>query len=433
MTLSCAVEHALAQLPIACPEAETWTVAYSGGLDSSVLLHAAHKQAQACGREVRAVHVNHGLQPAAADFERHCVTACAAWDIPLTIERGPATAISQGNVEAQARQRRYEALRAYTQARTAVLMAHHQDDQAETLLLQLFRGSGTSGTAGMPVRREWGEGQLVRPFLNVSRRDIEQYAQKHEVPYIEDPSNADTRLERNFLRREAWPLLRQRWPELSTTLARAARHQAHAARLLRERAEEDLGPAREVPVARLTPLSEDRQINALRFWIMREGYAPPSEKRLRNWLHIVHSAAEDRLPQDRFEDYEIRRWRGCLYLTPRQPEVSSDRRWLWRRGETLELPELGMTLDWPALQAQVSERVETDVEVRLRRGGERCQQSGRPRRRALKKLLQEAGVPPWNRNRIPLIYQREQLRLVWRHFECVAPPAVPLLRGQAEQ
>lgn len=416
------VPEALAELPAACPGACVWVVAYSGGMDSTALLHAAHALGRACGRTVHAVHVHHGLQPAADDFERHCVQVCAAWGVPLECVRRTVVAEPGQSLEAQARRARYQALRAQVPPGSAVLLGHHRDDQAETLLLQLLRGAGVAGTAGMPWRRDWGEAQLVRPLLEVGRAQIADYVRTQALPYVEDPSNCDERLERNYLRRTAWPVLQARWPGLSQTLARAARHHAHAARLLRERAEEDAGAAAAMPVARLAGLSEDRRLNALRHWIMRQGFPPPGERRLRNWLHVALAAAADRVPGDRYDAYALYRWRGQLHLVPQGPEAPAGRCWLWRQGAPLAIPELGLTLEWEALQAQLAERVESDVEVRLRAGGERCRPCGRQHRHRLKKLLQEAGVPPWRRGRIPLIYQHAQLRLVWGHFACVAQP-----------
>ncbi len=422
MSASRTVPEALAELLAACPDARVWLVAYSGGMDSTVLLHAAYALGRTCGRTVRAVHVNHGLQPAADGFERHCVQACAAWGIPLECVRR-AVALEPGqSLEAQARRVRYQALRAQAPPGSAVLLGHHLEDQAETLLLQLLRGAGVAGTAGMPWRRDWGESQLVRPLLEVARAQIARYAYEQRLSYMEDPSNRDERLERNYLRRTAWPVLQARWPGLSQTLARAARHHAHAMRLLRERAEEDSGEAAAMPVALLAGLSEDRQLNALRYWIMRQGFPPPGERRLRNWLRVALEAGEDRVPSDRYEAYALYRWRGRLHLVPRRLEAPAGNCWPWRQGASLSLPELGLTLEWEALQAQLADRIETDVEVRLRAGGERCRPCGRQHRHRLKKLLQEAGVPPWRRGRIPLIYQHAQLRLVWGHFECVAQP-----------
>ena len=413
-----AVPQALEALPETCPGVHTWIVAYSGGVDSTVLLHAMRAFAAERGHEVRAVHVNHELQPAARDFERHCVKVCDEWGIPLERMRREEEPDPGLGPEAQAREIRYKALHRHARPGTAVLLAHNRDDQAETLLLQLLRGAGVAGTAAMPLCRDWGEGKLVRPLLDVPREEIEAYARAHRLAFVEDPSNLDLEIERNFLRHEVLPLLEERWPSASRTLARSARHHAHAAHLLHERAEEDLGGEETIPVEALASLSEARQINLVRFWIVRQGYPAPGERRLRQWLHTVQSAGADRVPEEVFEGYRMYRWRGHLHLVPRLPALPEGACWHWRRGEALALPELGLDLRWESLQAQLGEEVETDLEVRLRTGGERCRPEGRQHRHALKKLLQEAGVPPWRRGRIPLVYQHAKLRLVWGHFAC---------------
>ena len=413
-----AVPQALEALPGTCPGVRTWVVAYSGGMDSTALLHAMRAFAARHGHELRAVHVNHGLQSAARDFEQHCVKACREWEIPLERmhpEEEPGPGLGP---EAQAREIRYKALCRHARRGTAVLLAHNRDDQAETLLLQLLRGAGVAGTAAMPPCRDWGEGKLVRPLLDVSREEIEDYVRTHRLAVAEDPSNSDTAIERNFLRHKVLPLLEECWPSASRTLSRSARHHAHAARLLRERAAEDLGDADTIPLDFLASLPGDRQVNLLRFWIARQGFSVPGERRLGRWLRTVHAAGADRVPEEAFEGYRMYRWRGRLHLVPRLPTLPEEARWHWCRGEVLALPELGLDLRWESLQEQLGEEVETDLEVRLRTGGERCRPEGRQHRHALKKLLQEAGVPPWRRGRIPLVYQHAKLRLVWGHFAC---------------
>ena len=413
-----AVPQALEALPKTCPGVKIWIVAYSGGVDSTALLHAMRAFTAQHGHELQAVHVNHGLQPAARDFEQHCVKVCEEWGIPLERMRREGEPDPGLGPEAQARAIRYKALRRHACRGTAILLAHNRDDQAETLLLQLLRGAGVAGTAAMPLCRDWDEGKLVRPLLDVSREEIEDYVRTHRLAFVEDPSNLDSAIERNFLRHEVLPLLEERWPSASRTLSRSARHHAHAARLLHERAEEDLGDADTIPVEFLSSLPEDRQINLLRFWIARQGFEVPSERRLERWLHTVHAAGADRVPEEAFERYRMYRWRGHLHLVPRLPTLPEGACWHWHRGEVLALPELGLDLRWESLQEQLGEEVGTDLEVRLRTGGERCRPEGRQHRHALKKLLQEAGVPPWRRGRIPLVYQHAKLRLVWGHFAC---------------
>ncbi len=414
----CEIAAALNALAIRPPHTREWCVAYSGGVDSTVLLHAASRAARTHGIELRAVHVNHGVQDAAAEFEQHCAAVCAQWGIAL--ERRVCTVAREkgSSLEAQAREARYQVLRDYATAGALVLLAHHQDDQAETLLLQMLRGAGPAGAGAMPSVRDWGEAQLARPLLHLPREVLEAYATRYELAFVEDPSNQELRYNRNFLRHEVAPVLRKRWPAFAANLSRAARHQAHAARLLRERAQEDLAYSDGMSVRVLEDLSEDRVFNLLRFWIAQHGHEVPSERRLHHWWRVVRTAGADRVPSESFGTCTLHRWRGRLYVSAIAPLVEVDQVWHWRRGETLELPELGRRLCWDELRTQMVHVPAGDVEVRLRLGGERCRVAGAAHHRPLKKLLQEAGVPPWQRGRIPLIYRHDQLRLVWDHFEC---------------
>ena len=406
------------------PEATRWVAAFSGGPDSTTLLHAARALARARGAELLAAHVNHGLQPAAAEFEAHCRAVCAQWGVAFAALRRPARPAPGESPEAAARTVRYRALREFARPGSAVLLAHHRRDQAETLLLQLLRGAGPAGLAAMPAARPWGGGWLLRPLLDCPAAEIAAYLRRHGLAACADPDNRNLRRDRNFLRRTLLPEIERRWPAAERTLARAARHQAQARTLLAERAREDGADAEALPLARLAGLSAARRENLVRFWLLGRGAPAPGERQLRAWLRAVAEAAPDRLPRLRCGEFELHRWRGRLHLAAATPPLPADRRWRWPAGRALALPELGLTLAWEDLRTQLGGRVGTELEVRLRRGGERCRRPGR-RCRPLKKWLQDAGVPPWRRSRIPLVYENAELRLVWGHFPCVPQPPGP--------
>ena len=412
-----------------CPEATRWVAAFSGGPDSTALLHAARGLARERGAELLAAHVNHGLQPAAAEFEAHCRAVCAEWGVAFAARRRPARPPAPGeSPEAAARAIRYRALGEFARPGTAVLLAHHRRDQAETLLLQLLRGAGPAGLAAMPAARPWRGGWLLRPLLDCPAAEIAAYLRRHGLVACADPDNGNLRRDRNFLRRTLLPEIERRWPAAERTLARAARHQAQARALLAERAREDGADAEALPLARLADLSAARRENLVRFWLLGRGAPAPGERQLRAWLRAVAEAAPDRLPRLRCGEFELHRWRGRLHLAAATPPLPADRRWRWPAGRALALPELGLTLAWEDLRTQLGGRVGTELEVRLRRGGERCRRPGR-RCRPLKKWLQDAGVPPWRRGRIPLVYENAELRLVWGHFPCVPQrPAAGLSR-----
>lgn len=425
MSLAQALEHALEGQP------SSWWVAYSGGRDSSVLLHAACDLARRRGARVQAVHVHHGLHRAADDFVRHCEETCAGLGVRLSVRRVDVGAGPGDSIEERARIARYRSLRELATGSCVVLLAHHRKDQAETVLLQLLRGSGVAGTAAMPPARALGEGVLLRPWLDCDPCDIEAYAALHGIGHIEDPGNAEPNLARNALRGRLWPILEDLWPAAQETLARAARHHAQANRLLRERARED-GADREVlPVERLRELSADRRANLLRFWLEARGVARPAERRLRAWWQAVDGAAADRQPVLRVDTGQVVRWHDALYFVedPTVPDTPPRGCYPWPEGQALYLPPLGQTLQWDELCAQWHGLPGDDLEVRFRQGGERCRLPGHVHRRPLKKLLQESAVPPWRRGRIPLIYERGCLRLVWGHFSCA--PSEELAAGPA--
>ena len=422
----------LAQLP---PARRYW-VAYSGGCDSTVLLHALAALREQLPVEVRALHVNHHLHEAAPDWAIHCHTVCEALDLPLYEVNVDARSGKGESPEAAARAARYRIFAEVLQTGDGLLLAHHRDDQAETLLLQLLRGSGPRGLAAMPVHRPLGDGWLGRPLLAFSRQVLCEYAASEGLKWIDDPSNFDTEFDRNFLRQQVMPLLQQRWPSTASTLARTAGLQAEAAELLYQLAEEDwhhcAGPqADTLSIATLMQLSPERQRNLLRYWIDSVNELPlPDQQRLNRILIEVIPAAEDAQPCIRWPGGQVRRYAGWLYLLAADPQpLTGPLPW-----DLTEALELG---DGQQLQAIPSEgeglRVDlqgdANLTVRFRQGGEVCRPAGRGHQHELKKLFQEWGVPPWERPRVPLLYVGEALAAVVGYCVCEPYHAEPQQAG----
>jgi tRNA(Ile)-lysidine synthase len=411
-------------------------VAYSGGVDSHALLHALAALRSRLPCRIGAVHVNHGLQAGAGAWDEHCRAVCAGLDIHYASLRVDGRAAAGESREAAARAARYAVLKEWLPQRHYLLTAQHQDDQAETLLLQLLRGSGVKGLAAMPRLAPFGAGHLLRPLLGCGHGALLDYARANRLGWVDDPSNQDISLDRNFLRHEVLPALRQRWPALSATLSRSARHCAEAALILEDLARQDLtalcdGSKDTLPVSGLLRLSPERRRNVLRHWLTRKDGTSPSEAVLARIAHDVLGGRVDAEACVRWGDRELRRYRDRLYLLPQTPATDPHHSLAWRPEAALELPRAGGVLSTSrrtggGVRAAALEGAEVRVSWRV--GGERCRPAGRRHRHALKKLFQEVGIPPWERGCIPLVYIGAELAAVADLWVCepfVAGPDEP--------
>jgi tRNA(Ile)-lysidine synthase len=401
------------------PPAPRYWVAYSGGLDSGALLHALARGRDRLPGELRAVHVNHGLHADAGRWAARCEGVCAGLGVPFELRVVSAAEGAAGaGPEAAARDARYAALAAVLGRGDALLTGHNQDDQAETVLLHLLRGSGPEGLAGMPARRPLGGGWLLRPLLAWRRVALEAFARAEALDWIDDPSNREDRFDRNFLRNAVMPLLHLRWPAVSTVLARAAGHQGDASRCLEALARDDLRRARgEAPgtlsVSALRELPEPRRRAVVRAWLRGLGLPSPAAAHLDRVLRDAVDARPDATPCVAWPGAEVRRHRDTLMARLPARAGAPVTAWRWSLGEVIRLP--GGVLDaQPGTGRGVSvDRVGAgEVTVRLRRGGERCRLPGRGHRHALKKLLQAERVPTWARESLPLVYVDGELAAV---------------------
>jgi tRNA(Ile)-lysidine synthase len=423
-----ALKHALS----ACPGTSHYWVAFSGGVDSHVLLHALAALRPLPGAALGAVHVNHGLQADAGHWQEHCRAVCQALDLPYADLRVDGRSAAGESPEAAARQARYRVLREWLPRGHCLLTAQHLDDQAETLLLQLLRGSGVRGLAAMPPVAGFGAGHLLRPLLDFTRQSMVVYARHHDLQWIEDPSNADTGIDRNYLRHRVLPVLRERWPAVSETLARSAGHCAEAADLLTGLAAQDItalsrGGDETLPVVGLRQLPPARRRNVLRHWIAARGGAMPSTAVLSRVEVDILDSRVDAEPCVCIGRHEIRRYRDRLYLVVQLPDPPQDRVLDWDIDGPLELPDAGGVMTVREVTGSGIRRsaVQRAVQVTFRHGGERCRPAGRRHHHVLKKLLQEQGVPPWERRRLPLIYIGDRLAAVAGLWVCEPFAAAP--------
>lgn len=389
---------------------------FSGGLDSTVLLHALAEVAPLFKLPVLAVHVHHGLSPNADAWAEHAALVCKRLGIELRVQRVMVSA--QGSLEAAARDARRQAFARILQAGDALLLAQHQDDQAETVLFRLLRGSGVTGLAAMQAVGHFplkdNVVPLWRPFLGLSRQQLEQQARAQQLLWIEDESNKDEQLARNFLRHRIFPLLNTRWPAANVTLAATAQRMREADALLQEMAEAMAVRCIDgrgcLFIPELQSFAEQkngtaRQRLLLRYWLQVQGFALPDEALLEKIITEVVAAREDAAPLLSWSAGEIRRYRQHLYAMPALSAIPSGWERAWQPDLSLSLP------DNRQLTASIAPGVATPAfTVRYRRGGEKLRCGGHLR--DLKTLLQEAGIPPWERERLPLLFAEDELLAV---------------------
>jgi tRNA(Ile)-lysidine synthase len=403
-------------------------VAYSGGLDSHVLLHALSVLRADHHFSLSAIHIDHGLQSASAEWGRHCAGICASLDVQYVAERVRVTGVAEEGLEAAARRARYAALAAALEPGDILLTAHHCDDQGETVFLQLLRGAGVAGLAAMPAMTALGHAQIVRPLLGFSRAALHAYAQEYRLAWIEDPTNRALHLRRGFLRTEILPRLALHWPAHASMLARTAHHAAEAMELLDEVAETDLAACRQavahspqaLSINALLTFSTARQRNLLRYWLRRQGFLAPATAQLEEVLAQVQIAPRSQQARVCWPGTEVWRYRDLLVAMPAQhaPDPALDVAWDLRA--PLDLPGIGRLRIVPVRGQGLScaHLNGRSLHIRMRSGGETLKLPGREHHHVLKKLLQAEGVPPWLRARLPLFYVDHELAAVADRWVC---------------
>ncbi|MEE9451863.1 MAG: tRNA lysidine(34) synthetase TilS [Gammaproteobacteria bacterium] len=406
------IEAILAQLP---DNIKTLWLAYSGGVDSHVLLHILAMQSpHKIRHKIQVVHINHGLNSKSQSWDQHCADVCHQLKLPYqSISIGVHHKAGE-SLEAVARHARYQALASMMHSDDCVLTAHHQNDQAETLLLQLLRGAGVKGCSAMPLIAPFAKGYLYRPLLNFNREQLRQYAQQQGLQWIEDESNDDTRFDRNFIRHKIMPTIVKRYPGALKSLSRSTKHFAEADQLLTELAEQDykncLGSVKNtLSIGALLKLNLARQRLLLRYWLEALSFVIPHTRKLAHIQQDVLYSRVDAMPLITWSGVEVRRYRDNLYaMAPLCPH--KQRKTLaWDLTKALRLPNNLGILQAQASLGQGLKTPSSTLEVRFRHGGERFHPAGRVQSQTLKKLLQDWSVPPWQRDRIPLLYYDQHL------------------------
>lgn len=394
-------------LPLIPPPADVGVAAVvaglSGGLDSTVLLHRLHGSVS----NLRAIHVHHGLHPDADMWAEHCIALCAALDVPLRIIRVKVDRDSGLGLEGAARTARHAAFAAELRHGDVLALAHHRDDQAETFLLRALRASGNDGLSAMRAWREYANGWLWRPLLDTSRTDILAYANADGLAWIDDPSNAGSTHDRNFLRNEVMPLLRQRWPRVSAAFARSAslaagamERDADGVRIALLACRRDDG---DLDTNVLHRLPASLRADVLRRWAMEARLPPlPASGSDAIERHLLPARA-DAEAEYRWQHARIVRWRDRLHAEPLHPGLPIAFHAQWDGRDPLQLP------DGARLELVGAKAFDHMLQVQARRGGERIRLPGRDHSHSLKHALQDAGMPPWLRARLPLLVDGDEV------------------------
>ena len=381
-------------------------IAYSGGPDSTALLHALAHMPDARTRGLRALHVDHGLHAESARWAAHCRAFCAALGLACEVHVVKVDRSGGIGLEAAARHARYAVFAEYLHANERLVFGHHLDDQVETVLLKLLRGAGPEGLGGMRVERSLGSGTLWRPLLEVPRQVLRDYIQAHNLPCIHDPSNDDRQLARNHLRHEVIPLLQAHWPQAAISIA-------HSAKLCRAAADK----LQNEWLAALEALRDDAT-NSLdaRGWLA----LPPAlrDPLLAHWLHVQGlnapttaqrlqierqcTSQDGQLPCIQWPGAEVHVWKNRLWAMAPRGKAPSPTELSWQ-GEAMALPDGG------SLTLEPASRLPIALEVRWRSGGERIKPVGDRHTRDLRALFQSGAIPPWQRDVCPLLYEGDQL------------------------
>ncbi len=384
--------------------------AYSGGLDSSVLLHAVSKLP---GIDLRAIHINHGLHAGADSWAEQCIAFCRARDIELEVIKVDVKINTGKGLEAAARSARYLAIANHIHADEVLLTAHHLQDQAETVLLRLLRGSGSQGLAAMRTSSLAHGFKHTRPLLSVSKIQLQAYAESEKLDWIEDPSNIKTDFDRNYLRHEIMPLLEHRWPQAIAALSRSAELLAEEHQCLREQSTIFLAMVqgvdeRALTVSGLMQYSKPWRAQILRAWIESLNTPPLPANILQEIEQALLTASSDTAAQVQWSGMQIMRWRDCLYLMKTVVEMPDDWQHVWDDALPFSLPnrdQWGFESEQnpTTLAALIQNHFGGNLRVGFRQGGEKILLENRGQHSSLKNCLQELGVPPWERSRLPVL------------------------------
>lgn len=406
------------------PNVKRFFLAYSGGLDSHVLLHQLqHELANDAHISLHAIHINHQLNRHSETWVEHCQIICEQLMTPLKIIKLEIKIQKGDSLEENARKQRYDALSHFIQETDCLLTAHHQDDQAETLLLQLFRGAGPKGLSAMPSITSFGKGFHARPFLMQNRDELLHYAKHHQLKWIEDDSNQNQQFDRNYLRHQVMPLIKERWPSVSQSIARSARLCAQSEMLVSSVIQESLKNAlnsdKTLSLNSLRQFDTIQQAHMVRYWLCDLQIPLPSEKKISQIIDTVIYARMDANPCVKWRGGEIRRYRDQLYAFSELILPEESLSFLWDLSVPLLLPnKLGTLVAKKSKGKNLILEKYKKLTVRFNKKGLDCKIPGRSGTKSLKNLFQEWGIPVWERACIPLLFAEDKLISIVGYTVC---------------
>ena len=412
-------------------------LAYSGGVDSQVLLHVCAsliEQGDLDNKRLVVCHIHHGLSEHADNWQQFALQQSQRYQAEFLTQKVTLNLADKASIEAQARELRYQALVEMTKPDDIILTGHHLDDQVETFMLALKRGAGLTGLSAMQAERDLSERKLVRPLLNITRDEMEQYARSYQLEWIEDESNFDTRFDRNFLRQQILPLIKEKWPSFNQTVARSINHCFESEQLINEIAEQDLASClvtnNSLAIDALNKLSPLRLNHVLRIFMQKHNCLMPSQAQLQQVVEQLN-VQSDKTPEVKVDTHFFRRFQNTLYLTPSYQDVSA---WahqiVVKQGQTVEvnLPDgIGRLAISELINAEINEddncyylavEPEATIEVRFSHQNPVCLPEYRQHSRMLKKVFQELEIPVWLRKRQPLVFIDDELAVVVGQFVC---------------
>lgn len=374
-------------------------VAFSGGIDSQALLHAMYKLKQNTKFNLKAAHVNHQISSNAMDWQQHCEIFCAKYQIPLSIHtvdiQAEALSFKKDSLEVLARRARYGALESIVKPKTVLLTAHHEDDQSETVMMRILRGTGVEGLSGIRPLRQFGQGSLARPLLSVSKSDIQDYADTHKLTFCWDESNDDVKIRRNFFRHSVFPILKEHYPALNQTISRLASLSAVHAELLDGFMDEVLRKIQignQLSMNALQNLPSVQQSSVLRYWLKSQNFQPPSLIQCQEILRQMLEAVPDKNPQICVKDYYLYRYQDRLSVVRGEAQDGVPGSWSLKRIKGSGICQFKAPFEKLVLKARV--------------GGERLLMPG-GWHKSVKNFYQEQKIPPRLRSQIPLVYLDE--------------------------